>query len=111
MLNCVARPENAASGSREGRKFKSSRPDHFIMYFVYILQSLSTSKYYIGSTNNILRRFHQHQSGYSKFTRKRGPWFMPYYEIYKSRSEAVKRELELKSKKTSASILQIISNA
>ncbi|MCK5852920.1 GIY-YIG nuclease family protein [bacterium] len=60
------------------------------MYFVYILQSLSTSKYYIGSTNNILRRFHQHQSGYSKSTRNRGPWFMPYYEIYKSRSEAVK---------------------
>ena len=111
MLNCVARPEHAASGSREGRKFKSSRPDHFIMYFVYILQSLSTGKYYIGSTNNILRRFHQHQLGYTKSTHNRGPWWMPYYEIHQTRSEAIRRELEFKRKKSIESIRRIISNA
>ena len=80
------------------------------MCFVYILQSLSTGKYYIGTTNNILRRFHQHQTGYTKSTRNRGPWYMPYYEIYKDRKTAIKREYELKRKKSSESIHRIIKN-
>ena len=81
------------------------------MYFVYILQSLSNGKFYIGSTDNILRRFYEHQAGFTKSTRNRGPWFMPYYEIHKDRSAANKRERELKRKKSSESIRRIIRHA
>ncbi|RLD09871.1 MAG: GIY-YIG nuclease family protein [Chlamydiae bacterium] len=85
-------------------------PTIFIMYFVYILQSLSSGRFYIGSTDNILRRFHEHQSGFTKSTRNRGPWHMPYYEIHKDRSAATNRERELKRKKSAESIRRIISH-
>jgi len=80
------------------------------MYFVYILQSSSTNRFYIGSTNHLIRRFHQHQSEQVKSTRNRGPWFMPYYEIYQTHSDAVNRELELKHQKSSKYISEIINH-
>ncbi|MBI1938103.1 MAG: GIY-YIG nuclease family protein, partial [Ignavibacteriales bacterium] len=30
------------------------------MYFVYVLQSITSKKYYIGQTDNLERRFQQH---------------------------------------------------
>ena len=36
---------------------------------------------------------------------------MPYYEIYPTRAEAVRREQELKRKKNAASIAKIIQQA
>ena len=81
------------------------------MYFVYILQSLSSGRYYIGFTDHLVRRFHQHQAGASLATKGRGPWWLPYYEIYSTRVEAVRRENELKRKKNAESIQQIIRQA
>jgi putative endonuclease len=81
------------------------------MYFVYILQSKFTGYYYIGVTNNIIRRFKQHQSGHSRSTRKRGPWWMPYYEIYDTRKEALMREREIKNKKSAQYIKRMIARA
>ncbi len=78
------------------------------MYFVYILQSLKTRKFYVGQCDHLIERFHEHQNGYTPSTKNRGPWWMPYYEIYPSRSEAVKRELQIKRKKSSKSIRAII---
>jgi putative endonuclease len=78
------------------------------MYFVYILQSSYTNRFYIGSTNNLIRRFHQHQTNQVNSTKNRGPWFMPYYEIYQTRSDVVNRELELKHKKSSKYISELI---
>ncbi|MBI2438090.1 MAG: GIY-YIG nuclease family protein [Lentisphaerae bacterium] len=80
-------------------------------YFVYILQSLSSGQYYIGSTDHLVRRFRQHQTGISLATRGRGPWWLPYYEIYHTRAEAVRRERELKGKKNANSIHRIIQQA
>ena len=78
------------------------------MFFVYILQSNTTNRFYIGSTNNLIRRFHQHQSGQVKSTRNRGPWFMPYYKLFSTRSEAVQSEFKLKRMKSSKMIHKII---
>ena len=80
------------------------------MFFVYILQSISANRFYIGSTNNIIRRFHQHQNNQVKSTRNRGPWQMAYYEMYASRSEAVLRERQLKRMKSSKYISNLIHN-
>lgn len=49
-----------------------------IMY-VYLLYSNSHKKYYIGSTNNPLRRLRQHNgliSGGAKYTTKYRPWIL-----------------------------------
>ncbi|RJQ26535.1 hypothetical protein C4577_03200 [Candidatus Parcubacteria bacterium] len=46
------------------------------MYYVYILQSLKDNKTYVGYTDNFERRFEQHNSGRSKSTKHRSPWFL-----------------------------------
>ncbi|MFC1497190.1 GIY-YIG nuclease family protein [Verrucomicrobiota bacterium] len=76
-----------------------------------MLQSISTGRFYVGSCNHLIERFHEHQSNYSKATRGRGPWWMPYFETYPTRSDAQKREYEIKSKKSSRYIRTIIWKA
>ena len=74
------------------------------MYFVYILQSETSGRLYIGSTAHLIRRFHEHQRGKTRSTRHHGPWLMPYYETVATRSEAVRRERQLKAWKNPARI-------
>ncbi len=80
------------------------------MFYVYILQSLSTKRFYVGQCDHLIERFNEHQNGYNKSTRNRGPWWMPYYEIYDTRSQAVKRESQIKRKKSAKSIRAIIDH-
>lgn len=67
------------------------------MYFVYILQSLSTGEFYKGLTDNIERRLHEHFNGRSPTTRTRLPLKLIHVEIYASRYEARKAEKFFKS--------------
>jgi putative endonuclease len=62
------------------------------MYYVYVLKSLKTDQYYIGSTNDIRRRLKEHQSGFSRYTKSRGPWKLIYSEERATLGEAEKRE-------------------
>jgi len=57
------------------------------MYYVYILKNRNTQQLYYGYTNNLERRIKQHD------TKK---WELVYYEVYKSESDARKRERRLK---------------
>jgi putative endonuclease len=65
------------------------------MHYVYILKG--PKQLYIGYTNNLKRRFEEHQKGFSKATRNRGPWEIIYYEACKSNIDALKREKYLKT--------------
>ena len=67
------------------------------MYYVYILQSKSDSRLYIGYTSDLKKRFIEHNSGKSTYTKTRGPWSLIYYEAFKSRKDAKNREVYLKS--------------
>ncbi len=80
------------------------------MYFVYILQSLSTDRFYVGQCDHLIERFLEHQRGANLATRNRGPWWMPYFEIHSSRSDALKRERQIKSAKSAESIRRIIKS-
>jgi putative endonuclease len=80
------------------------------MYFVYILQSRNTGRFYVGQCAHLVERFHEHQRGCNLATRNRGPWWMPYYEVHPSRTEAIKREAEIKRKKSVSSIRAIIAH-
>ncbi|MGO9244833.1 MAG: GIY-YIG nuclease family protein [Verrucomicrobiia bacterium] len=79
------------------------------MYFVYVLQSIRTGRFYVGQCDHLVERFREHQRGANLATRNRGPWWMPYYEIHVTRSEALRREHDIKSKKSAASIRRIIA--
>ncbi|MEM2111983.1 MAG: GIY-YIG nuclease family protein [Candidatus Bathyarchaeia archaeon] len=66
-------------------------------YYVYILLCEDGS-YYTGYARDIGYRFKQHEKGRgARYTRSRKPEEIVYIEEYNSRSEAMKREREIKS--------------
>ena len=72
-------------------------------YYIYVLQSETTGKVYIGQTSELAKRIAQHNDPENKLTkytkRNRGPWHLVHQEVYKSRLEARNRERVLKSGK------------
>jgi len=69
------------------------------MYKVYILQSQKTNKYYIGQTSDINDRIKRHNDGRVKSTKNFRPWKLVHMEKLNDRSDACKRELEIKNYK------------
>jgi len=70
------------------------------MFYVYILKSIKTGRYYIGSTNNIERRLEEHNSGKTKSLRGYLPFELVYKEFYNDRVSAVRRERYIKAQKS-----------
>ncbi len=67
------------------------------MWFVYILLCKDGSLY-TGATNNLEKRFLEHKNGTGgKYTRSHKPVKMVYQEAFQTQSEALKREIEIKS--------------
>lgn len=66
------------------------------MPYVYILKCKDNT-YYTGYTVNLDRRLEEHQQGLaSKYTRGRTPVELVYWESLATKSEAMKREWQLK---------------
>jgi putative endonuclease len=53
-------------------------------------------KFYIGQTSNLEDRLKRHNEGRSQFTKGKGPWNLVYQEQYSTRTEAIRREKQLK---------------
>jgi putative endonuclease len=66
-------------------------------YFTYILKSNSYNTFYYGSTQDLDKRLSEHNKGKVRYTKGRRPWTLHYFETFKSRSEAMKREKFFKS--------------
>lgn len=66
------------------------------MYFVYILRSLKTNRYYIGSSSDVEKRLSMHNYGSTHSTKPYRPWVIIYTETFPTRSAAEKREWFLK---------------
>ncbi len=79
------------------------------MFYVYILLSEKTGKFYIGSTGDLEDRLFRHNSGWNKSTQSGRPWQLVYSEAFSTRSEAMKREKEIKSWKSHKRISELIS--
>ena len=67
------------------------------MYYVYILYSVNFERTYTGLTNDIEKRFYQHNTKQNKSTKAYVPWDLIHVEKFKTRLEARKREKYLKS--------------
>jgi putative endonuclease len=70
------------------------------MYYVYILFSSVSSRYYIGQTSNVANRMQRHNSGYEKSTAPYAPWKLVLSLEKPTRSEAVILERKLKNLNT-----------
>ena len=77
-------------------------------YFTYILLSLKSGKFYIGSSDDIERRLQDHNWSRTPSTKSGIPWKVVYWEVFESRAEAVSREFEIKSKKSRKYIEKLI---
>ena len=87
-----------------------SRNDHgFDMFYTYVLSSLKTDMFYVGSTEDIEKRLIRHNKDRSKFTKGKGPWKVVYFEQFEIRAVAIKREFEIKSWKSRKAIESLIS--
>jgi len=79
------------------------------MFTVYSLYSPSFNKLYIGFTSDLVKRMASHNFLAAKgFTVKYRPWKLVYTEEFSSKSEAIRREKELKSAKGRAFIREIL---
>jgi len=66
-------------------------------YHVYILASRKNGTLYVGVTNNVAARAHEHREGRgSVFTKKYAVKSLVYYECFDRIDEAINREKELK---------------
>ena len=61
-------------------------------YFVYALSSIANDWIYVGMSQDVLRRFREHQKGYEKTTKPYAPFVLIYSEECEDRIEARKRE-------------------
>ena len=80
------------------------------MYNLYILK-LNNGSYYIGSTEDLDKRIDLHQKGRVKSTKGSLPVELVYSEEYNTRSEAQKREYQVKKWKSRRAIERLINKA
>jgi putative endonuclease len=82
-----------------------------MIFFVYILQCCDGS-YYTGYTNNLKERTHQHLNGTgAKYTKAHKPDRVAYVEHFETRSQAMRREREIKKLSHQNKLELIISQA
>ncbi|MBX9852267.1 MAG: GIY-YIG nuclease family protein [Cytophagaceae bacterium] len=77
-------------------------------HYVYILYSVSIDKYYTGESHNPALRLKLHNAGATKSTKSGIPWVLVYTELHPDRTNALKREKEIKRRKSRKYILELI---
>ncbi|MDP3727034.1 MAG: GIY-YIG nuclease family protein [bacterium] len=66
------------------------------MYYVYLLQSIPIGKLYMGYTKDLRARLNEHNQRKSIATKAAVPFELVYYEAYRSKKDALRRERQLK---------------
>jgi putative endonuclease len=69
------------------------------MYYTYVLKSKNNGRLYTGYTKDLRKRFKEHNSKASPYTKHRGPYVLIYYEACTNEGDAKARELYLKAGK------------
>ncbi len=79
-------------------------------FYVYILQSLKDFSFYVGQCDDLDRRMSKHFDGFSKYTAGKRPLRLRYFEVFQTRTEALKRERQIKKMKSRKYIIELINN-
>lgn len=80
-------------------------------YYVYVLRSVKDGLFYIGMTNDIDRRYLEHKLGKNISTAKRLPLELIYFEAFKTKTDAERREKYFKTTKGKITLRQMIRNS
>jgi putative endonuclease len=79
--------------------------------FVYVLQSMRSGRYYIGSTNNLIHRYGRHASGRVRSTAQLRPVVMVGWREFPDMTAARKAEWALKQRKSRAYVERWLKEA
>ena len=78
------------------------------MYYLYVIQAEVDGSYYVGYTRDVKERLRRHNEGWTKSTKSKVPWKLVYTEAYQSKTDAIKREKQLKSWKSHKQIDRLV---
>ena len=78
------------------------------LYYVYILHNKKRDFLYIGFTEDLIRRYKEHNKGFSKSTKSFIPLELIHYEAYKNIKDAKRREVYLKTNKGKTTITTML---
>ena len=67
------------------------------MYYIYVLQSKKDKNWYTGYTDDLRKRFKEHNENKVYSTKSRGPFELIYYEACLNQQDATSREKYLKT--------------
>ena len=82
------------------------------MFTVYVLYSIGHNKIYIGFSSNLEARIAAHNAEKGKgYTHAYHPWKVIHTEFFEAKSEAQKREKQLKSARGRAFIWNLIKSS
>jgi putative endonuclease len=70
-----------------------------MFFYTYVLLSLKDNKFYIGFTENLRKRLAEHNDGKSFATKCRRPFELIFYEAYRNKYDALRREKYFKTSK------------
>ena len=80
----------------------------FMGHHLYILQSKSSSKFYVGISDNPERRLEFHNTIEKGFTSRYRPWEIVFLKEYASKEEALYYERKIKSWKSKLMIEKLL---
>lgn len=78
------------------------------MFYCYILKSLKSGRYYVGSTENVESRLKLHNTGNVVSTSSYRPWKTVYVESFTSFRDARSKEKQIKRWKSRKAIERLI---
>ena len=79
------------------------------MYTLYILYSKNLDRFYVGYTNDLVRRLREHNRIKGKYTDTGIPWELVYKETFETKKDAMAMEKFIKSRKSKKYILDLIA--
>ncbi len=79
-------------------------------FFVCLIHSKKNNSFYIGQCDDLDCRISKHNDGWSRYTSTKTPWQLKYFETFPTRQLALKREKELKAKKSRKYLQFLIDN-
>ncbi len=65
-------------------------------YYIYILYSKKSERFYTGASSDINARLERHNAGSTKSTKGGRPWEIVYSEEFNTNTEALNRERYIK---------------
>ena len=79
------------------------------MYYVYVLEN-DTGKHYIGSCEVLTIRLKRHNQNSVRATKYKGPFKLVYQEVFHTRTEARKRENQIKRYKGNSNFQALLKS-